>query len=100
MNYTAVKKTFIAALLSIAAGFSTAVLALDVNLTDHLSYVEVEHGDGTVRIQRIQNQDNVLTDGFAKTSRMCPPFCIQPMSVAPGVTTVGETEIFRFMDPE
>jgi len=71
-----------------------------VNLTDYLSYVEVEHGDGTVRIQRIQNQDNVLTDGFAKTSRMCPPFCIQPMSVAPGVTTVGETEIFRFMDRE
>lgn len=100
MNYTSVKRTFIAALLTAAAGFSTAVQALDVNLTDYLAYVEVEHGDGTVRVQRIQNQDNVLNDGFAKTSRMCPPFCIQPMTVAPGVTTVGEAEIFRFMDRE
>lgn len=100
MKYPSAKKTFVAILLAASAGFTAAVQALDVNMTDYLAYVEVEHGDETVRVQRIQDQDNVLSDGFAKTSRMCPPFCIQPMTVAPGVTTVGEAEIFRFMDRE
>jgi rhodanese-related sulfurtransferase len=77
---------------------STLALAIDVKLTDYLAYVDVDHAGEQVRIQRIQDQENVLNDGFAKTSRKCPPFCIQPMSVAPGVATVGEAEIFRFMD--
>jgi rhodanese-related sulfurtransferase len=86
-------------LLTVVLGMaSTLAMAIDVKLTDYLAYVDVEHAGKQVRIQRIQDQENVLTDGFAKTSRKCPPFCIQPMSVAPGVTTVGEAEIFRFMD--
>ena len=72
--------------------------ALDVNLTDYLAYLEVDHNGEPVRIQRIQDTGNVLNDGFAKTSRKCPPFCIQPMKVAPGVATIGEAEIFRFME--
>jgi len=72
--------------------------ALDVNLTDYLAYLEVDHNGEQVRIQRIQDTGNVLNDGFAKTSRKCPPFCIQPMKVAPGVATIGEAEIFRFME--
>lgn len=77
---------------------SPAAMAVDVMLTDYLAYLEVKHEGAEVRVQRIQDQDNLLADGFAKTSRKCPPFCIQPMNVAPGVTTVGEAEIFRFMD--
>ena len=72
--------------------------AVDVMLTDYLAYVDVQQDGKTVRVQRIQDQDNMLTDGYAKTSRKCPPFCIQPMKVAPGVATIGEAEIFRFMD--
>jgi len=75
-----------------------SALAVDVMLTDYLAYLEVKHDGQPVRIERIQDQENVLNDGFAKTSRKCPPFCIQPMKVAPGVTTVGEAEIFRFME--
>lgn len=90
--------TATALLASSAFLFNTSAVAVDVMMTDYLAYVEVEHAGKAVRIQRIQDQDNVLTGGFAKTSRKCPPFCIQPMKVAPGVTTVGEAEIFRFMD--
>lgn len=93
-------RTTAVAVLSIASIYPASVTALDVKLTDYLAYVEVEHEGEPVRVQRIQNQDNTLTDGFAKTSRKCPPFCIQPMQVAPGVETVGEAEIFRFMDRE
>ena len=93
-------RTTAAAVLSVASLYPAGVTALDVKLTDYLAYVEVKHDGEPVRVQRIQNQDNTLTDGFAKTSRKCPPFCIQPMHVAPGVETVGEAEIFRFMDRE
>ena len=87
-----------ALLVSAVLLFNSSAVALDVKLTDYLAYLEVEHNGEQVRIQRIQDQDNVLKDGFAKTSRKCPPFCIQPMHIAPGVETVGEAEIFRFMD--
>ena len=93
-------RTTAVAVMAIASCYPAGIAALDVRLTDYLAYVEVEHQGEMVRVQRIQNQDNTLTDGFAKTSRKCPPFCIQPMQVAPGVETVGEAEIFRFMDHE
>ena len=88
--------------LIVSAGFlvNSNAVAVDVKLTDYLAYLDVNHGGEQVRIQRIQNEDNKLNDGFAKTSRKCPPFCIQPMKVAPGVITVGEAEIFRFMERE
>jgi len=100
MRDTTAKKIFMVAVLAAAAGLAGTVQALDVNLTEDLAYVEVEHDGKNVRVQRIQDQDNVLKDGFVKTSRQCPPFCIQPMTVAPGVTTIGEAEVFRFMDRE
>ena len=58
------------------------------------------HNGKKVTIMRNQDQKNIVNTAFAKTSRKCPPFCIQPMQVAPGVGTVGEAEIFRFMDHE
>lgn len=79
--------------------FSGAALALDVNITKDMSYITIiDEAGKTVRIQRIQDQNNNLTGGFAKTSRKCPPFCIQPMIVAPGVQTFGELEVIRFIE--
>lgn len=74
------------------------LLALDVNIAPDREYVETAHEGKVVRIQRIQDQSNVLTGGFSKTSRKCPPFCIQPIHVAPGVTTVGELEVLDFIE--
>ena len=99
-------KRFITKICAVAlfapAGFllTANAVALDVKLTDYLAYLEVDHNGEQVRIQRIQDTNNVLNDGFSKTSRKCPPFCIQPMKVAPGVVTVGEAEIFRFLERE
>ena len=74
--------------------------ALDVNLTSDKEFVEVIHQGKLVKIQRIQDQDHRLEGGFAKTSRKCPPFCIQPMSAGPGVETYGQLEMFNFMENE
>ncbi|MDH5445246.1 MAG: rhodanese-like domain-containing protein [Gammaproteobacteria bacterium] len=62
-----------------------------------MASIEVIHNGAPVTIQRIQNQSNILTGGFARTSRKCPPFCIQPMQVATGVTSVAEIEVLKFM---
>jgi rhodanese-related sulfurtransferase len=94
------KISAVALLASAGVLLNSNAAALDVKLTDYLAYLEVEHSGEQVRIQRIQDTNNVLQDGFAKTSRKCPPFCIQPMTAAPGVSTVGEAEIFRFMERE
>jgi rhodanese-related sulfurtransferase len=56
---------------------------------------------GEVEISRIQDTENVVTGEWARTSRPCPDFCIQPMSPAPGVTTIGELELLdALQDPE
>lgn len=78
--------------------FSGTVKALDVNITEKISYVAVQLGNKTVRIQRNQDQKHRLTGGFTKTSRKCPPFCIQPMQAAPGVDTYGELEVIQFIE--
>ena len=77
-----------------------AVSALEVKLTPDRDYVEVIHQGRLVKIMRIQDQDHKLEGSFAKTSRKCPPFCIQPMEVAPGVKTIGQVELFDFMEQD
>ena len=88
--------TTCAALSFVLASANT--LALEVKITQDLESVPVHHGSDFIKIQRNQDQGNVLTGGFTKTSRKCPPFCIQPLHVAPGVTTVGELELLEFID--
>ena len=69
----------------------------DVSIMEGVRSVTFEHAGKTVTIDRIQDQNNSLTGGFAKTSRACPPFCVHPMLAAPGVTTVGELEVLEFL---
>lgn len=76
---------------------STAASALDVNLTADLPSVDVMHGDQKVTIMRNQDQKNTINPDFAKTSRKCPPFCIQPGMLAPGVKTIAELEMLQYL---
>ena len=71
--------------------------ALEVNITKDLPSVKTVHDGKEVVIQRIQDQDHVLTGGYTKTSRKCPPFCVQPMGAGEGVTTIGELEVLEFI---
>jgi len=95
MNINTLTRTLV--LLTLFA-ISGAASAVEVNITQNMSFIAVEHKGTTVRIERIQDQNNRLTGGFSKTSRKCPPFCIQPMIVAPGVDTYGELEVIKFIE--
>ncbi|MGO1119625.1 rhodanese-like domain-containing protein [Rhodovibrionaceae bacterium A322] len=81
-------------------GSDRAALAeeLEVNIAKGISQVVLQGPDGEIIIQRDQDQEAVIDPAYAKTSRACPPFCIQPMQVAPGVTTVGELELLAFLE--
>jgi rhodanese-related sulfurtransferase len=72
----------------------------EVAITKDLPYLDVQHDGKKVRIERIQDTDNKLTNSFSKTSRQCPPFCVQPIELAEGVKTVGEKELLDFLDNE
>ncbi len=76
---------------------SLSAFGIEVNIAKGLPYVDVEHGGKTVRIQRIQDTKHKLTNSYAKTSRPCPPFCIQPVHVAKGVKIYGELELLNFL---
>ena len=71
-----------------------------VKITADIPFTEVSHNGTPVIVKRIQDTNHKLVDDFAKTSRKCPPFCIQPMSVSADVKTIGEIELLDFMKNE
>ena len=74
-----------------------AAVALEVNISADLASVEVMHHGRKVSIMRNQDQGNSINPEYARTSRKCPPFCIQPIELAPGVKTVAELELLHFL---
>lgn len=90
------KLLFTAALIS--ASFATSAIAENkpVGITPDLMSVTITHNGQPVEIKRNQDNANTVIDAFAKTSRPCPPFCIQPMKLADGVETLGEVEVIEY----
>ena len=58
---------------------------------------ELEVKAGDVTFSRNQDNNNTVNPAFAKTSRPCPPFCIQPSTLAPGVETIAENEMIAYV---
>lgn len=86
---------------ALALGATGVAMADPVNIRPDRPSVTVQTDAGPVEIARVQDNDNVVTGEWAKTSRACPPFCIQPMSPAEGVTTIGELELMDLLqDPD
>ncbi len=79
------------------AAFSVGAADRHVYITHDLPYVDVKHGEKTVRIERNPDVDNTIEPDFMLTSRPCPPYCIQPMELAPGVETLGEVELIGYL---
>lgn len=63
-----------------------------VKITPKLSSINIAGHD----VKRNQNQKNTINPAFKKTSRKCPPFCIRPWTVAPGVETIAELEVLYY----
>ena len=79
---------------------STNVIAVDgilVRITRDLPSLDVMHNGKMVTIMRNQDQKNTINPLYSKTSRECPPFCIQPSTLSPGVETIGEVEMLDYL---
>jgi rhodanese-related sulfurtransferase len=68
-----------------------------VNITAGLANIAVTHEGKTVLIERSQDPDNMIDPDYSMTSRPCPPYCVQPMHLAPGVETIGELELLDYL---
>lgn len=68
-----------------------------VGITADLPYVDVSHEGKPFRIERNQDNDAEIDPDYARTSRACPPYCVQPMRLAPGVETIGELELLDYL---
>lgn len=82
----------------VLAGLSVQVSAQEVLIKEGLLEVKIDTATGPVVIKRNQDQNANIDPDFAKTSRKCPPFCVQPIEAAPGVKTVAELEVIEFLD--
>lgn len=90
-------KTLLAVTL-MSAGIATTAIAENkpVGITPDLMSATITHNGQPVEIKRNQDNANRVIDAFAKTSRPCPPFCIQPIKLAEGVETLGEVEVIDY----
>ncbi len=70
---------------------------LKVGITADIASVTVKHQGETVVIQRNQDNKNTIASDYAITSRDCPPFCIRPVKLAPGVETIAELEMLNYL---
>lgn len=95
-------KTIYSALISLlllqTAAFAQSTENVVVGITSNMPTVDVIHRGIPITIKRVQDTSNKLVDDFSKTSRPCPPFCVNPMSAAEGVATVGELDIINFLN--
>jgi rhodanese-related sulfurtransferase len=65
----------------------------DYDICAGMPTVEVLHLGKAVTIQREQDPAATIRTDYAVIARKCPPYCIQPMQLAPGVETLGELEV-------
>ena len=92
------KSKILVAAFAVSLVFSANVNAgKPVGITKGMMDVAVQHDGKTVKISRNQDNKNVVNSAFAKTSRPCPPFCIQPAILAPGVETIAEREVIDYI---
>lgn len=81
----------------LAALAHAQALAGEVRISHDMPYAEVLHEGKATRIERNPDTENMLDPDFSLTSRPCPPYCIQPMQLAPGVETIGELELIGYL---
>lgn len=104
------KLTKLLGLMVLAAGLSVSSAAMaeeeaagdkkggkPVGITADVMSVTVKHGGEDFDIKRDQDNSATVNSDFAKTSRPCPPFCIQPDVLAEGVDTIAENGVLEHL---
>lgn len=78
--------------------FASPLKAQEIWISPDLPFLDFEIGDDFFLIERGQDNSEFIETAYpSKTTRPCPPFCLQPIQIAEGVTTVGEVELADFI---
>lgn len=85
------------AALAAAATAAWGDEARRVGITADLPHLDARHQGRPLRIERNPDPLNTLDPDYTLTSRPCPPFCIQPMQLGPGIETIGELEVLDYL---
>jgi rhodanese-related sulfurtransferase len=87
-------------LVMVAILLGQVTLAKEVKIDTELENFVVDVMGSPVMIERNQDTHHRLSNSYARTSRPCPPFCIQPFEAVRGIETIGELELIRFMQQD
>jgi rhodanese-related sulfurtransferase len=90
------RSTNLLACAALVLSATVSPLSADNNITANLPSVEVIHNGEKIIIHRAEKSDE-FSKGYGNKAHKCPPFCIQPMEVAPGIQTVGELEVLGYL---
>ena len=82
--------------LSLVSSYSLAQEQKPVGITPDIMSVTLNIDGMQLDVMRNQDNNATVNPAFAKTSRPCPPFCIQPSTLAVGVETIGEVELIDY----
>jgi len=96
MKFNKITSATVAVLAVVLTGNASAA-DMAVGITRSMTKLEGTVNGEKVTIMRNQDQSARVNPAFAKTSRKCPPFCIQPSQLAPGVETIGELEVVEYV---
>ncbi len=87
----------ITALATAVAMASAGENDVRVKIAPELTSITVTHNGESIVIRRSQDPENRVNPMYARTARACPPFCVQPIRLAPGVETLGELEMLDYL---
>ena len=76
---------------------TTNLSALKVNIKEDLPFIEVEVEGKIIKIQRVQDTQIKLNNSYAKTSRPCPPFCVQALEPIENIIAISELDVLDFI---
>jgi len=92
-----VKGAFASAISMAVISFTSLPQSVSADIANGLSSVEFDFGGQAFRIQRGAGGSGSLPEKYARTTRTCPEYCIEPATAADGVATLTELEVFGFM---
>lgn len=85
-----------AAMLALFSNVNAEDKPVGIGSGDQMNVEFIVDGE-KVSIARNQDNSNTIDVNYERTSRPCPPFCIQPAKLGPGVETIAELEVLDYI---
>ena len=96
MKIKSILSVFLVSMFALSTAYAEKPVAISKADGPNSLEIGISVDVGSHKIMRNQNNKNTVNPAFAKTSRPCPPFCVQPMQLRPGIETIGEQEIIHY----